>query len=118
MKAKIANSINIADNLIWLGIGFSALFWILESALHAFIFNEENLIRHVFTPDINEIWMRILIVALFILFSIRAQFFINQIKRVEEALRTSEKGLATTLNAFGDAVITTDAEDLIWLSRT
>ena len=110
MKAKIANSINIADNLIWLGIGFSALFWILESALHAFIFNEENLIRHVFTPDINEIWMRILIVALFILFSIRAQFFINQIKRVEEALRTSEKGLATTLNAFGDAVITTDAE--------
>jgi PAS domain-containing protein len=62
--------------------------------------------------------MRILIVALFILFSIRAQFFVNQIKRVEEALRTSEKGLATTLNAFGDAVITTDAEDLIWLSRT
>ncbi len=114
MKRESKNRTGITDRFIWFGIEFGVLFWILESAIHAFIFHKENLIRQIFTPDPNEIWMRSLVVGLLVIFGAYAQFIINQRKRAEEAMRSSEENLTITLNSIGDAVISTDTEGQVF----
>jgi len=113
MKDKRTNVKSISEHLIWIGIGLGAFFWILESAMHAFIFEKGNLISHIFTPDTNEIWMRSVVIALLVIFGAYGQLIINQRKQAEEALRESEESIATTLNSIGDAVIATDTEGRI-----
>ena len=76
-------------NLVWIGIGFGALFWILESAIHIFVFGEGNLAVQILTPRLHEIWMRLLVAGILIIFSVFAQFIINQRKRAEDELRSS-----------------------------
>ncbi|NVL89888.1 MAG: PAS domain S-box protein [Desulfobacterales bacterium] len=109
MKGKSTNPTRITNKLVWIGIGLGALFWILESAIHAFIFHQGGLITQMFTPGLHEIWMRSLGACLIIIiFGVYAQFISR--KRAEKALRESEENLTTTLNSIGDAVIATDTE--------
>ncbi len=110
MKEKSANGTSIRDKLLWLGIGLGAFFWIIESAIHAFIFQKGNLISNLLTTDSNEIWMRSVVITLLVAFGAYGQLIINQRNKAEEALRESKENLATTLKSIGDAVIATDTE--------
>ena len=44
-----------------IGLVLGALFWILESAIHAFLFNEGTFLQQLIEPAVNEIWMRSLL---------------------------------------------------------
>lgn len=110
MKDKRQYPISTTDNkLILIAIGVAVLFWILEAAIHVFVFHEGSLVTQIFTPGLHEIWMRSLgVFLIIIIFGVYAQFVSR--KRAVEALRQSEENLATTLNSIGDAVIATDTE--------
>jgi len=60
-------------------------FWILESVIHYFIFEEQNF--EIIPSEMNELWMRIVIVFLIMLLGIFADSFINRIlhKQMEVA---------------------------------
>jgi class 3 adenylate cyclase len=61
-------------NLAWLGAGLAAVFWLLESLLHAFVFGSVPLAESVAGgPDANELWMRLVICALLVAFGWIAQ---------------------------------------------
>ena len=77
-----------SHKLIWIGLGLGALFWILEAFIHVLIFKHGSLFVETFFPEAHEIWMRSLVVGLFILFGIYAQFIINQRKQIEKSLLT------------------------------
>ncbi len=55
-----------------LGVGFSLLYWLLESVRDVFIFEKGNFLQRIFSPDPLSFWMRLLIVMFLILFSIHA----------------------------------------------
>jgi uncharacterized protein YneF (UPF0154 family) len=60
-------------------------FWVLESAIHYFVFEEENF---EFIPsEMNELWMRVVIVFLIMLLGVFADAFIARItqKQMEVA---------------------------------
>ena len=56
-------------NLVWLGAALAVTYWLVESALHTFVFNEGSLnVTLLGEDDPNELWMRLLIAALFVAF--------------------------------------------------
>jgi class 3 adenylate cyclase len=56
-------------NLIWLGAGLGAAFWLAQSLLHTFVFDSGTLdVTLLGEHDPNELWMRLLIVMSFVAF--------------------------------------------------
>ncbi len=71
--------------IIWLSIGLGILYWILESAVEAFIFHEGSLTSRIFTPGMHEIRMRSL-TSCVIIFTNYTVFSIIRHKKIEANL--------------------------------
>lgn len=87
MKNKNTNYISRSGHFILLGIVFAAFYWILESVLDVFVFHEGTLAEQILSVDPNKIWMRLLIMSIFIIFGVYAQITVTKRKKVEEALQ-------------------------------
>ncbi|MEE4263841.1 MAG: hypothetical protein V2I56_14205, partial [Desulfobacteraceae bacterium] len=96
-NVRHSNSVISAQSFIWIGAGLALLYWLLESLMHITVFGEGYFLEHVFTPDVHEIWKRLLVITLIILFSIYAQRSINIRRRTEIALADREKKLSRIL---------------------
>ena len=103
------NSVISAQSFIWIGIGIGLLYWLLESLMHITVFGEGHFMEHVFTPDVHEIWKRLSVFVLIILFSIYAQRSINIRRRTEAALADREKELSRILENNPAGIMLVDA---------
>ena len=78
---------NIMNNKIFTiaGIVLASIFWLFESSVHYLIFEESQF--EIIPGELNELWMRIVIVLLIMIFGIVADFFIDRIvhKQLEVA---------------------------------
>jgi PAS domain S-box-containing protein len=83
------------SNFILVGIGIAIFYWILESFLHVLYFGGSWFTEELITPDVHEIWKRILVISLLILFGVFAQQYFNLRQRSENALKESEKKYRT-----------------------
>ncbi|MCK4727998.1 MAG: PAS domain-containing protein, partial [Desulfobacterales bacterium] len=110
MKGKSANPARITERLVWIAIGSGALFWILESFVHVFIFHEGTVIQQIFTPRPHETWMRLIVVAALIAFAIYAQFIITQRRRAEEATRHAYAELDQIFESAADGMRVVDKD--------
>lgn len=95
------------DKALWIGVGVSVLYWIIEAVLDSRFFNEGTFFERLFLPDINEIWMRTLVVALLILFSSYVQSNYRR-KRTEEKIRDKEALFSDILHISNDGIIMID----------
>jgi PAS domain S-box-containing protein len=84
-----------AGNFIWVGIGIAILYWILESFIHVLFFGGSRLTQELITPDVHEIWKRILVICLLVFFGIFAQQYFILRRRSENALKESERKYRT-----------------------
>ncbi|RPJ59366.1 MAG: PAS domain-containing protein [Acidobacteria bacterium] len=60
-------------NLIWVGVGFGAFYWVLESVRDVLAFGKGTLPERLFFPDLTSVWMRLLIIGMIILYGCYAQ---------------------------------------------
>ncbi len=95
------------DHYLLMGIGLGVLFWVLEAIIHAYIFFHGNLINELFTPTVHEIWMRSVVIILFIIFALYAKLIIIKRKGAELALWESEEKFRLLAETI---------EDVFWLS--
>ena len=109
-KVRRLNSIVSTQNFIWIGLGVGLLYWLLESLMHITVFGQGHFHDHVFTLDAHEIWKRLLVTVLIILFSIYAQRSINIRRRTEMALADREKELSRILENNPAAIMLVDAD--------
>lgn len=64
---KVVTHITIAENKTLLVAALMAMmFWIMESAVHVFIFKDVGFIEQIFHPEIHEAWMRFTVVCMFL----------------------------------------------------
>lgn len=113
---KHARSAHDRHNImIAAGIVLGALFWIFESAAHVLIFGRDNLIQEIFRPQSHELWMRLIVVVMFVTFGVYAQFIITQRKRAEKIMAAEKERLAVTLRSIADGVIAADIQGNIIL---
>lgn len=81
-----------SKSLPLLGIILAALFWLTDSTIDVYIFDEgDTFLESLLTPEPIELWMRSLVVVLLLLFSSYAQ-----------QLLTAQRNVATELNRFKD----------------
>jgi len=68
-KSRVTDKVN----LIWVGVGFGAFYWVLESVRDVLAFGKGTLTERLFYPDVTSVWMRLLIIFMIILYGFYAQ---------------------------------------------
>lgn len=90
---KLFAHIPLRDFPIVVAIGCAALVWITESILHVLVFNGTTLSRQLFFPEQHELWMRLLVIMVIMLFGGYIQFTTNKRKQKEEAIERINREL-------------------------
>jgi adenylate cyclase len=86
MKEKKNNHVHFTDQMVLIGIGIAVVYWVLDSFVAIFLFHESNILERVLGSDMSEIWTRIIVLCLFIIFGSHAQFTMNERKEVAKKL--------------------------------
>jgi PAS domain S-box-containing protein len=119
MRDKTSNPVMITERLAWMSIGLAVFFWIVESAIHVFIFQEPGFIQQISSPPSHEVWMRIVVVAMFIGFGMYAQLSIIQRRRAEEAARGAHAELNQIFETAADGMRVVDKDfNVLRVNRT
>lgn len=108
MKNIISRRLNLADQMIIIGIFLAFLYWGLESFINVFSPEEVNFYREIFGPNVSEIWMRLIVLCLFLIFGSHVQFTINKRKKIEQALKESEEKYRTILESIEEGYYEVD----------
>ena len=101
---------DMADQMVLIGIFLAFSYWGLESLLNVFSPAEVSFYRQIFGPNVSEIWLRLIVLCLFVIFGSHVQFTINNRKRAEEALRASEEKYRTILQSIEEGYYEIDFE--------
>ena len=97
LKKILNEPINMADQMVLIGIFLAFLYWGLESLLNFFSPEEINFYRQLFGPNVSEMWLRVIVLCLFMIFGSHVQYIINQRKKAEQDLKESEEKYRTIL---------------------
>ena len=74
------------DYMILSGLLVATIFWLIDSVLHIFFFNEFDIVLQLIGPNQYNIAIRLIVLCLFILFGSHAQYTINARKKAEREL--------------------------------
>ena len=83
----------MADQMVLFGLFLAFLYWGLESFLNVFSPEEINFYRQIFGPNVSDIWMRLIVICLFMIFGSHVQYTINKRKQAETDLLESYRKL-------------------------
>lgn len=73
--------------MLLIGIALSGIYWVLDSFMSIFLSFENSLLEKLFGFDLDEIWMRIIVLCLFAIFGSHAQYTLNERKKAEENIK-------------------------------
>jgi response regulator RpfG family c-di-GMP phosphodiesterase len=85
--------LNLADQMVLTGIFLAFLYWGIEAFLNVFSPEEISFYREIFGPNVSEMWMRLVVICLFMIFGSHVQFTINKRKQAEKDLLDSYRKL-------------------------
>jgi PAS domain S-box-containing protein len=74
------------DYMVLSGLIVATIFWLIDSILHIFFFNEFDIILQLIGPNQYNIAIRMIVLCLFVLFGSHAQYTINARKKAEQEL--------------------------------
>jgi len=109
MHAKKPILARLENNVIWLGLFLCAAYWVLESTIYVYIFNEGSLSGQIFSPSSKGIWTRTLVSLILISSSGLVHSIICRRKQAEEALRKNEQFLQDIFDGIQDGISALDA---------
>lgn len=105
---KKRNSKNILDSMMLAAIFIATAYWILDSILNIFFFNKYNIIAELVGDDLYNIYIRIVVLCLFVIFGSHAQASINKFRRAEKSLKEGEERYRTLFEYNPIETITVD----------
>jgi len=98
-RANAEETIGPSIHFGWFGLLFGVLYWLIESVRDVFVFGQGTLIERIFFPDVMGFWMRIMVVLIIILFSIRAQTVMRRM--IENKEDTTNWKISTSMVRVG-----------------
>ncbi|MBI3812035.1 MAG: EAL domain-containing protein [Nitrospirae bacterium] len=115
MKNKRLDFILSKNFPITIGIGIGALYWLIESGMDAFVFHQGPFFKRLLSPDANELWMRLSVLSLFLIFAVCYKTISYQRQQALETLQNSETRFSGIVEIAADAVIMVDETQRIIL---
>jgi PAS domain S-box-containing protein len=111
MKKQVRGLISMArGKLILIGIVLAAVFWLIESVMHVYVFHGDDLVESIFFPGFHEVWMRLIIVGMFIAFGIYGQWLINARRQAQTELSLANAELAQIFETSADGMRVVDRD--------
>ncbi|MDX2512359.1 MAG: PAS domain S-box protein, partial [Desulfobacterales bacterium] len=92
----------LTDHMVLLGFALAIVYWILDSILYVFLSYDVDFFYHITGLNLNEIWTRMIVCCLFIIFGSHSQYTINKRKIIERQLQKSEEKYRTILENIED----------------
>lgn len=77
-EKKDKKSLVTRDSMLLIGIGLAVIYWAIESFMNIFLTPDANFFRHLIGTDIYNIYSRIIILCLFVIFGSHVQYTINK----------------------------------------
>ncbi|MBU0987090.1 MAG: response regulator [Proteobacteria bacterium] len=108
MHDKTKNFAGHTDNMLFIGIGLSTIYWVLESFLYVMLSDGTGFLERLFGFDISGISMRLMVLCFFMIFASHAQFIMTKRKEAEEALHESEEKYGTIIESSDDGYYEVD----------
>jgi len=114
MKTDLTfDSESLSDNMVLTVILIATIYWVLDSILNLFFSNRFNLIAELFGPGLYDVYIRVIVLCLFIIFGSHAQSIINKLKLAKQKLDESEELWRSLVETAPDIITTVDKEGII-----
>jgi PAS domain S-box-containing protein len=103
----------LSDNMVLAVTLIATVYWVLDSILNIFFSNKFNLIAELFGPGLYDVYIRVIVLCLFIIFGSHAQSIINKLKLAKQKLNESEELWRSLVETAPDIITTVDREGII-----
>jgi two-component system sensor histidine kinase/response regulator len=103
----------LTDHMVLLGFALAIVYWVLDSILYVFLSYDVDFFYNFTGLNLNEIWTRMIVCCLFIIFGSHSQYTINKRRVVEKELQKSEEKYRTILENIEDGYFEINKEGRI-----
>ena len=86
MKESRNIRVRFTDKMVLIGCTIAVVYWILDSFVSIFLPVEGPWLQRILGSDMNEIWTRLIVLCLFVIFGSHAQYTINERREVAKKL--------------------------------
>lgn len=98
--------------LVWLSGLLGVGFYLADTLVDVYLFQEGDLIDQFLHPDPIELWMRFSVIAVSLAFGVFAQIMLHRADAATEQARTSEKFLDSVIENLPNMIFIKDADHL------
>jgi PAS domain S-box-containing protein len=113
MKPDVIETKGRSDSMVIAVIFIATIYWFLDSILNIFFSNKFNLIAEMIGPDLYDIYIRAIVLCLFIIFGSHSQAVINKLKLAQKKLNESEELWRSLVETAPDVITTVDRQGKI-----
>lgn len=113
MKTIFFERRSFSDSMVVAVIFIATIYWFLDSVLNIFFSNKFNLIAEMIGPDLYDIYIRVIVLCLFLILGSHSQAVINKLKLAQKKLNESEELWRSLVKTAPDMIITVDTSGMI-----
>ncbi len=103
----------LPDSMVLAVIFIACIYWVLDSILNIFFANKFNLIAELIGPDLYDIYLRVIVLCLFVMFGSHAQSIINKLREAKQKLNESEELWRSLVATAPDVITAVDQNGII-----
>ncbi len=86
MKEGRKIRVRFTDKMVLIGCTIAVVYWVLDSFVSIFLTSEGPWLQRILGSDMDEIWTRLIVLCLFVIFGSHAQFTINERREVAKKM--------------------------------
>ena len=94
-RAEPKNRVHFTDQMVLIGCGIAVVYWLLDSIVAIFLSSEGPILSRILGADMRDVWTRLIVLCLFVIFGSHAQYTINErrvvAKKLEQDRLTRER---------------------------